>query len=190
MVLNHGDNPTWECRKCSGTTRSHRKTTPGLCLVPFMSILLQHSLPWLSQKGWNIFFLVRKTWEGWGCSVQEERGLQAGLIVALQYLKWAYKKNGERRFPRTRANGLKQKELRFRWGIKKKFFTVRAASYQLELALWLCVVDLNISQNLERLPKDCIVWCDGWCDSVMTEPCALQPRYSGREMRCSIYFAC
>ena len=49
----------------------------------------------------------------------EERRLQGGLIAAFEYLKGAYKKDGERLFTkacsdRTRGNGFKLKEGRFR----------------------------------------------------------------------------
>ncbi|GAB0179269.1 hypothetical protein GRJ2_000392200 [Grus japonensis] len=60
----------------------------------------------------------------------EKRRLQGNLIAAFQYLKGAYRKAGEGLFirecsDRTRGNGFKLKEGRFRLGIKKKFFTVR-----------------------------------------------------------------
>jgi len=47
--------------------------------------------------------------------------------VAFQYLKGAFKKDGDRLFSgacsdRTRGNGFKLKEGRFRLGIKEKFF--------------------------------------------------------------------
>ena len=50
--------------------------------------------------------------------------------MAFQYLKGAYKKDGEGLFirecsDRTRGNGFKLKEGRFRLGIRKKFFTMR-----------------------------------------------------------------
>ena len=57
----------------------------------------------------------------------EKRRLQGDLIVAFQYLKEAYKQEGERLFMRVdsgriRGNGFK---LRFRLDIRKKFFTLR-----------------------------------------------------------------
>ncbi|GAB0204051.1 hypothetical protein GRJ2_002870700 [Grus japonensis] len=60
----------------------------------------------------------------------EKRWLQGGLIAAFQYLKGAYRKDGEGLFTRacsdrTRGNALKLKEGRFRLDIRKKFFTVR-----------------------------------------------------------------
>jgi len=52
------------------------------------------------------------------------------LIVAFQYLKEAHRKAGEGLFirvcsNRTRGNGLKLEESRFRLDIRKKFFTIR-----------------------------------------------------------------
>ncbi|GAB0188513.1 hypothetical protein GRJ2_001316600 [Grus japonensis] len=60
----------------------------------------------------------------------QKRRLQGHLIAAFQYLKEAYKKAGEGLFTmawsdRTRGNGLKLKEGRFRLDITKKLFTVR-----------------------------------------------------------------
>jgi len=62
-------------------------------------------------------------------SLQKSRH-QGYLIVAFQYLKGAYKKDGDRVFSRaccdrTRGNGFKLKEGRFRLDIRKKFFTLR-----------------------------------------------------------------
>jgi len=55
----------------------------------------------------------------------EKSRLQGDLIVAFWYLKGTYRKDGERCFSRacserTRGNGFKLKEGRFRLGIKKK----------------------------------------------------------------------
>jgi len=60
----------------------------------------------------------------------EKRRLQGEVIAAFQYLKGAYKKDGDRHFCRTccdttRGNGFKLKEGRFRLDIRKTFFTVR-----------------------------------------------------------------
>ncbi|KAJ7424473.1 Dmx like 1 [Pitangus sulphuratus] len=54
------------------------------------------------------------------------------LQVTFQFLKGAYKKDGERLFTRTcgdriRGNGFRLKESRFKLDIKKKFFAVRVA---------------------------------------------------------------
>ena len=60
----------------------------------------------------------------------ETRRLWQNLLTAFQYLKGAYKKAGERLFTKacsdkTRGNGFKLKEGRFRLVIRKKFFTMR-----------------------------------------------------------------
>ena len=60
----------------------------------------------------------------------EKRRLQGDLIAAFQYLKGAYKQEGSQLFERTgnsrtRGNGFKLKEGRFRLDARRKFFTVR-----------------------------------------------------------------
>ncbi|KFV15556.1 hypothetical protein N340_14717, partial [Tauraco erythrolophus] len=64
----------------------------------------------------------------------EKRRLQSDLIAAFQYLKGAYRKAGEGLFTKacsdkTRGNGFKLKEGRFRLGIRKKFFTLRVVRH-------------------------------------------------------------
>ncbi|KAK4824143.1 hypothetical protein QYF61_011221 [Mycteria americana] len=64
----------------------------------------------------------------------EKRWLQGDLTAAFQYLKRAYKKAGEVLFiracsDRTRGNGFKLKEGRFRLDIRKKFFAMRVVKY-------------------------------------------------------------
>ncbi|GAB0185853.1 hypothetical protein GRJ2_001050600 [Grus japonensis] len=64
----------------------------------------------------------------------EKRRLQGDLIAAFQYLNGAYRKSGEGLFirecsDRTRGNGFKLKEGRFRLDFRKKFFTVRVMRY-------------------------------------------------------------
>ncbi|KAK4832514.1 hypothetical protein QYF61_023579 [Mycteria americana] len=60
----------------------------------------------------------------------EKRKLRGHIIVAFQYLKGAYKKDGDKPFSRVcctgpRGNGFKLKEGRFRLDRRKKFFTMR-----------------------------------------------------------------
>ena len=60
----------------------------------------------------------------------KKRRLQGDLIASFQYLKGAYRKSGEGLFTRawsdrTRRNGLKLEEGRFRLDSRKKFFPVR-----------------------------------------------------------------
>ena len=60
----------------------------------------------------------------------EKRRLQGDLIVAFQYLKGTYRKDGEVLLIRedsnkTKENGFKLEEGRFRLDFRKKFFTVR-----------------------------------------------------------------
>ncbi|KAK4824928.1 hypothetical protein QYF61_021548 [Mycteria americana] len=62
----------------------------------------------------------------------EKRRLWGDLIAAFQYLKGAYRKDGDRLFSkaccdRTRSNGFKLREGRFRLDLRNNFFTMRVA---------------------------------------------------------------
>ena len=64
----------------------------------------------------------------------EKRWLWGDLNAAFLSLKGSYKSDGERLFTwvdndRTRGNGLKLKEDRFRLDIRKKLFTVRVVRH-------------------------------------------------------------
>ena len=64
----------------------------------------------------------------------EQRRLQGGLTVAFQYPEGIYKKAGEGLFTRaytnrTRGNGFKLNEGRFRLDMRKKFLTVRVPKH-------------------------------------------------------------
>jgi len=62
------------------------------------------------------------------------RKFQGDLIAAFQYSEGAYQKGGDNLFSRagcdrTRGNGFKLKEGRFRLHIRKKFFTIRVVKH-------------------------------------------------------------
>ena len=64
----------------------------------------------------------------------EKRRLRGDITAAFQYLKGADKKAGEGFVTRacsdrTRGDGFKLKEGRFRLGVRKKFFTVRVVRH-------------------------------------------------------------
>jgi len=64
----------------------------------------------------------------------EKRRLWGNFTVAFQYLKGAYKKDGDKLFSRacsdkTKDNGFKMKEGRFRLYVRMKLFTVRVVKH-------------------------------------------------------------
>jgi len=64
----------------------------------------------------------------------EKSRLRGDLFAVFQYLKWAYRKDGDNLFSkaccdRTRSNGFKLREGRFRLDTRKKFFTMRLVKH-------------------------------------------------------------
>jgi len=100
-------------------------TAPGLCE--------QEQNWWMVQSDHKEEQWSKSRWSQRMFSL--EKGLWGDLIVAFQYLKGSYKKDGEGLFTwidneKTRGNGLKCKEDRFGLDIGRKFFTVRVVRHR------------------------------------------------------------
>ena len=94
--------------------------------------------PQKCSEGWNTS-PVRKGLDSWGCSAWRREGSRDASLCPFSTWRGAYKKAGERLFQRacsdrTRGNGFKIKDCRFRLGIRKKFFPMRVARHRKRLS--------------------------------------------------------
>jgi len=113
----------------------------------------------------------------------EKRRIRGDLRAASQYLKGICRKDGEGFFrrmcsDRTRGNGCKLKEGRFRLDMRKKFFTLRvvknwnrfpreavaAPSLEVFKASW---IDLRATWSSGRCPCS---WQGGWNQMILKIP--------------------
>ncbi|KAK4823798.1 hypothetical protein QYF61_006520 [Mycteria americana] len=102
----------------------------------------------------------------------EKRRLQADLTAAFQYLKEAHKKNGDSLFSRaccnkTRGNGFKLKEGRFRLDIRKKFFTMRVVRHWPRLPREVVEAPSleTFKVRIASLPAGNSEWSENWVKS-------------------------
>jgi len=82
----------------------------------------------------GLFSLEERRREKAAIRCPRRRRLRGHLIAAFRYPKGAYRKDGETIFSRaccyrTRGNGFKLREGRFRLDIRKKFFTMRVVKH-------------------------------------------------------------
>ncbi|KAK4822655.1 hypothetical protein QYF61_018607 [Mycteria americana] len=97
----------------------------------------------------------------WGFFSLEKRRLWEDLIVAFQYLKGSYRKDGKGLFisecsDRMRDNGFKLKEGRFRSDIRKKFFMKKLLLREVVDALSLEVFKARLEGALSNLPREVV----------------------------------
>ncbi|KAK4821387.1 hypothetical protein QYF61_019288 [Mycteria americana] len=95
----------------------------------------------------------------------EKRRLQGDLFVASQYLKWAYKKDGDKLFISTCCD--RKREGRFRLDIRKKFFTVSVVKHWNRLSR--AVVDAPSLETFKARLDGFLVDADS-CSSLPLSP--------------------
>ncbi|KAK4818153.1 hypothetical protein QYF61_007301 [Mycteria americana] len=118
------------CIKSSVASRSRE------VILPLYSALVRPHLEycvqlWSPQHKKDMELLERREL---GLFSLEKRRLWGDLIAAFLYLKGAYRKDGDRHFSkafcdRTRSNGFKLREGRFRLDLRQKCFTIRVVSH-------------------------------------------------------------
>jgi len=108
-------------------------------------------------------------------------------MVAFQYLKGAYRKDGDKFFSkafcnRTRSNGFKLREGRFRLDVRKKCFTVRGVRHRTRLprkvgdAPPLETFEIRLDRALSNLIKLKMSLLTGGGLDQMTFKCPFQPK--------------
>ena len=117
---------------CLRRTKERMRVNPSIpiinlrCLkiyMPWSCWFRPRGGPWRWSEGWSTSPMM-KGWRSWDCL--EKRRLWRDFIVIFQYLKGAYKQEGEWIFTqvdrdRTSRNDFKLKEGRFRLNVKKCF---------------------------------------------------------------------
>jgi len=128
----------------SHTWRScHMLSAPADLQLVFPRAALFSQFQWSQRQTFSLMELCAPSscvsltgWGSWSCSAWRKEGWikEGDLITAFQYLKGGYKQEGSQLFERvdnirTRGNGFKLKEGRFRLGVREKFFTMRVVRF-------------------------------------------------------------